>query len=92
MSTHKALIALQHWALQSTEVAHLYAPHLAPHPLIRNIAIASAAFGLLLWVNRALNRLSLDSWTKAHRWDSEYELVLISGGCSGIGKASIKPR
>lgn len=87
MSTHQTLIALQNWALKSTEVARLWAPQLAQYPLTRNTAIASAALGFSYWVNRALNRLSLDNWTKAKRWDNEYELVLITGGCSGIGKA-----
>lgn len=87
MFIHQALITLQHWALKSTEVGRLYAAQLAQHPLIRNTAIASATLGLLFWVNCTLNRLSLDNWTKAKRWDNKYELVLITGGCSGIGKA-----
>jgi hypothetical protein len=46
----------------------------------------SAALGLIFWVNRALNCLSLNNWTKAKHWDNAHELVLITGGWSGISK------
>ncbi|EEA26094.1 hypothetical protein TMatcc_005655 [Talaromyces marneffei ATCC 18224] len=84
MSANQALTALQHWALKATEVVRLR----APGPMTRNAVIASAALGLVIWANRVLNRLSLNNWTKVKKgWDNEHELVLITGGCSGIGKA-----
>jgi phosphoglycerate dehydrogenase-like enzyme len=86
MSTNQALTALQHWALKSTEILRLHAPELAQHPWTHKAAIASVTLGLVFWGNRALNRLSLNNWTKAKSWDNERELVLITGGCSGIGK------
>lgn len=86
MDTTQALTTLQHLALKSTEVARLYAPQLAQHSLTRNAVIASVALGLLLKANRVLNRLSLNNWTQSKRWDNKHELVLITGGCSGIGK------
>lgn len=41
---------------------------------------------MIFWVNRVLNCLSLNNWTKVKYWDNEHELVLISGGWSGISK------
>jgi hypothetical protein len=86
MSTNQALTALHHWALKSMEVIRLHALELAQHPLTRNAVIASTALGLVFWINRALNHLSLNNWTSVKGWDNGHELVLITGGCSGIGK------
>lgn len=86
MSTNQALATIRCWAIKTTEVVCHRAVQSAQHPLTRNAAIASAALGLVFWVNRALNSLSLNNWTMAKRWDNERELVLITGGCSGIGK------
>jgi all-trans-retinol dehydrogenase (NAD+) len=46
---------------------------------------ALVALGLAYRLNRLLSRLSLNNWTSDHTWDWSREIVLITGGSSGIG-------
>lgn len=43
------------------------------------------ALGIAYRLNRLLSRLSLNNWTSDRTWDWSREIVLITGGSSGIG-------
>ena len=51
---------------------------------VRISLIALLTIGLLRDVNKALNRLVLNNFTR-DTWDWEKEIVLITGGSAGIG-------
>lgn len=53
---------------------------------VQKVAIALIAVKILGWTNRALTNYSLNNWARSCPWDNEKELVLVTGGCSGIGK------
>ncbi|GLB04415.1 hypothetical protein AtubIFM57258_010381 [Aspergillus tubingensis] len=55
------------------------------HPLVPKALAAILAFTALRQTNRALNSLSLSNFS-TRKWDNARELVLLTGGCSGIGK------
>lgn len=55
------------------------------HPLVPKILAAILAFTALRQTNRVLNSLSLSN-ISTRKWDNARELVLLTGGCSGIGK------
>lgn len=44
------------------------------------------AFGLLRATNRFFSKCSLQNWTSNEPWIPTRELILLTGGCSGIGK------
>ncbi|GES66824.1 short-chain dehydrogenase/reductase 2 [Aspergillus terreus] len=56
------------------------------HPLVPKALTALLALGIARHTNRALSRWSANAWQGAGAWDNARELVLITGGCSGIGK------
>ncbi|OQV01985.1 hypothetical protein CLAIMM_07250 [Cladophialophora immunda] len=47
-------------------------------------------FGVLYKLNRYLSRLVLNNFVKDTSWDWEREIVLISGGSSGIGQEMVR--
>ncbi|KAL2871278.1 hydroxysteroid 17-beta dehydrogenase 11 [Aspergillus lucknowensis] len=55
-------------------------------PLSQKAVVALVALILFRRVNRALTNYSLNNWSRSREWDNKNELVLITGGCSGIGK------
>ncbi|GJP87941.1 hypothetical protein CBS115989_10353 [Aspergillus niger] len=55
------------------------------HPLVPKALAAILAFTALRQTNRAFNSLSLSNFS-TRKWDNARELVLLTGGCSGIGK------
>jgi all-trans-retinol dehydrogenase (NAD+) len=79
-------------------IALLYSPEnlqkLLPervHPFITSQAVIRTLSVLLGWgvlraVNRKLSQWTANNWKKDARFMKSQELVLISGGCSGIGK------
>lgn len=59
--------------------------------LLRNSAAQKtigvfAVLGLLRAANRFLSKRSLQNWTSNQPWNAARELILLTGGCSGIGK------
>lgn len=44
--------------------------------------------GIARFLNRSLNRKSLDNWEN-HQWDWKKELVVITGGSDGFGKEMV---
>ncbi|RAL01461.1 SDR family oxidoreductase [Aspergillus ibericus CBS 121593] len=55
------------------------------HPLVPKAIGAVLALTALRQTNRVLNTLSLNNLS-TRTWDNDRELVLVTGGCSGIGK------
>lgn len=64
--------------LVQTGNLHIAAPY---QTAIQYITVASA----LLWLNDYLSAISRDNWTTDDGWDWEKELVVVTGGSSGIG-------
>jgi all-trans-retinol dehydrogenase (NAD+) len=44
------------------------------------------AVGALYRLNKLLSRLVLNNWTSDRTWDWRKEIVIVTGGCSGIGE------
>ncbi|KIY02303.1 uncharacterized protein Z520_02441 [Fonsecaea multimorphosa CBS 102226] len=42
--------------------------------------------GILRKANNFLSRRAINNWTRTDRWDASKELVLVTGGASGIGE------
>lgn len=55
-------------------------------PLVKKTLLVVLALGILRHINRTLNYWSTNNWRKAKPFKGERELVLITGGASGIGK------
>ncbi|OAX79598.1 hypothetical protein ACJ72_06079 [Emergomyces africanus] len=55
-------------------------------PRLSKALIAVLALSILRSVNRSLSTRALNNWQSQRPWDNKRELVLITGGCSGIGK------
>ncbi|KAL2842018.1 hypothetical protein BJY01DRAFT_249254 [Aspergillus pseudoustus] len=87
---HIELLGLvRQWGDIWLDQIRLQAPQLlelVQNPIVRKVAITLVAFKLLAWTNRALTNYSLNNWARSRPWDNERELVLVTGGCSGIGK------
>ncbi|OJD12733.1 hypothetical protein AJ78_06711 [Emergomyces pasteurianus Ep9510] len=59
---------------------------LQSYPFISKSLIAFLAFSILRTVNRTLSSQAVNNWQSQRPWDNKRELVLLTGGCSGIGK------
>lgn len=81
-----ALSLLQQYSQEA--ISHLppQAQDVLFNPLAQKAAGALAALLAVNTVNNTLNQWVMNNWTSAGKWDSKRELVLISGGVSGIGK------
>lgn len=55
-------------------------------PLVKKTLLVVLAIGVLRHINRTLNYWSTNNWRRAKPFRAHRELVLISGGSSGIGK------
>ncbi|KAF9894115.1 hypothetical protein FE257_009088 [Aspergillus nanangensis] len=55
-------------------------------PLVRKAIAVLTAIQLMRGVNRYLSQRAQNNWTSARPWHASTELVLLTGGCSGIGK------
>ncbi|KAL3429162.1 hypothetical protein BDV09DRAFT_190367 [Aspergillus tetrazonus] len=55
-------------------------------PLVRKAVAIVVALQLLRGVNRYLSQQAQNNWVRARPWNSSRELVLLTGGSSGIGK------
>jgi hypothetical protein len=60
-------------------------PFLTSQVVIRTLSVL-LGWGVLRFVNRKLSQWAANNWKKDARFVKSQELVLISGGCSGIGK------
>ncbi|KAF9889512.1 hypothetical protein FE257_007222 [Aspergillus nanangensis] len=70
-----------------TALSHLppQVQDVAAHPLAPKVLTALLALGIIRQTNRSLSHWSANAWT-TDSWNNERELVLLTGGCSGIGK------
>ncbi|BCS21438.1 SDR family oxidoreductase [Aspergillus puulaauensis] len=59
------------------------------HPLAPKAFLVVLALALLRLTNRALTSWSLNNGVSVGKWNADRELVLLTGGCSGIGKQMV---
>ncbi len=59
------------------------------HPLAPKAFLVVLALALLRLTNRALTSWSLNNGENVGKWNADRELVLLTGGCSGIGKQMV---
>ncbi|KAJ5086260.1 hypothetical protein NUU61_007567 [Penicillium alfredii] len=71
-----------------TALAHLPDPaqQWLRNPTIQKVLAVVVALGLLRSANRCLSQWALNNWRRSDPWRSTRELVLLTGGCSGIGR------
>ncbi|KAJ6130969.1 hypothetical protein N7523_001429 [Penicillium sp. IBT 18751x] len=71
-----------------TALAQLPSPaqELLAKPLTQKALVVLLALGVLRSLNSSLSQRSLNNWTRSERWQPARELILLTGGCSGIGK------
>ena len=55
-------------------------------PLVRRALVFIAATQLLRSTNRYLSKRAQNNWVSTRPWNASKELVLLTGGSSGIGK------
>ena len=53
-------------------------------------AYLTAGVSLVIWANKALNKWTLNNWTRDPTWDLNKEIVLVTGAAGGIGQHVIK--
>lgn len=54
--------------------------------LLTKALLAVLVLSILRSANRTLSSLVVNNWQRQRPWDNKRELVLLTGGCSGIGK------
>ncbi|KAL3445404.1 hydroxysteroid 17-beta dehydrogenase 11 [Aspergillus insuetus] len=86
MSQNDLLALLQRWRNASIDQVRPWAAQLSQRPWVLKAGMVLVALRIILWTNRALTNYSLNNWTRIRAWSNEHELVLVTGGCSGIGK------
>lgn len=75
-----------------TALAHLPAPaqQLVQNPIAQKAAGALLGLGVLRTINNTLTQWTLNNWTCNEPWSNARELVLLTGGCGGIGKQAME--
>lgn len=56
------------------------------NPLTQKALAVVLALSVLRAINKSLTQWSQNNWRRNERWNASRELVLLTGGCSGIGK------
>jgi hypothetical protein len=89
MSSHveKALDTLRPHVQSALSRLPAPAQKVLESPLVRKAILAYLAFAIIRGANRRLSKLVVNNWQRAEPWHTHRELVLVTGGCSGIGKA-----
>ncbi|KAL4915453.1 hypothetical protein BDW62DRAFT_124260 [Aspergillus aurantiobrunneus] len=59
------------------------------HPLAPKTLLVLLTLAILRQTNRALTSWSMNNGERVEKWNSDRELVLLTGGCSGIGKQMV---
>ncbi|KAH8432507.1 SDR family oxidoreductase [Aspergillus melleus] len=86
MSLDQSLQFLRQWG--QTALSHLppEAQNVLLHPVVPKALAVLVGLGVVRHTNRTLTRWAANNWQGAGPWQPARELVLITGGCSGIGK------
>ena len=63
------------------------AQNVVQSPLAQKALVALLALGVIRSANGYLNKWTINNWQRADPFNPSTELVLITGGCSGIGKS-----
>ncbi|KAF3387464.1 Short-chain dehydrogenase/reductase [Penicillium rolfsii] len=71
-----------------TALSHVPEPAQAylRNPLTQKALGALLTLGLISKLNKSVSQWTLNNWTRSPRWNPARELILLTGGCSGIGK------
>ena len=71
-----------------TALARLPGPalQLLQNPIAQKAGAAVLALGVLRSINNSLTQWTMNNWTSNERWQPSRELILLTGGSSGIGK------
>lgn len=86
MSLENAVGILQHYLESALEQLPEPAQNAILNPLVQKALAAALIYGVVRHANRTFSRWSINNWQSAHPWQGDRELVLVSGGCSGIGR------
>jgi phosphoglycerate dehydrogenase-like enzyme len=86
MSLDSALNIARQYAQSSLAQLPEPAQNALLNPLVQKALTVALVYGALRQTNRVFSRWSMNNWQSAHPWQGDRELVLVSGGCSGIGK------
>ncbi|GIC92543.1 SDR family oxidoreductase [Aspergillus udagawae] len=86
MSLDSALNMARQYAQSSLAQLPEPAQNALLNPLVQKALTVALVYGALRQTNRVFSRWSMNNWQTAHPWQGDRELVLVSGGCSGIGK------
>ncbi|KAJ5927773.1 hypothetical protein N7466_006729 [Penicillium verhagenii] len=62
------------------------AQQLLQNPIAQKAAGAVLALGVLRSINNSLTQWTANNWVSSDPWIPSKELILLTGGCSGIGK------
>lgn len=82
LNIYKPEEVLKHIPIRLQE--YLYNPQ--ANVILSGLVVA----GLLFQVNKFLTRMSLNNWTSDRSWKVSKEIVLVTGGNSGIGKQMVE--
>lgn len=66
------------------------AQNVVQSPVAQKALVALLALGVLRCTNGYLSKWTINNWQQAEPFNLANELVLITGGCSGIGKAAME--
>ncbi|KAJ6104940.1 hypothetical protein N7486_003629 [Penicillium sp. IBT 16267x] len=81
-----ALDMIQKYAQTALTQLPVPAQQLLQNPIAQKAAGAVVALGVLRSINNSLTQWTANNWVSSDPWDSSRELILLTGGCSGIGK------
>lgn len=76
------------WDVLQFTLSHLPEPaqHILRAPLAQRVLALLAALHILRVASRSLSHRTLNNWQSVKAWNPQRQLVVLSGGCSGIGK------
>lgn len=60
--------------------------NLASSPRFQKALRVGAALTLVIGTNRLLTQLALNNLSRTHDWDWSEDIVMVTGGCNGIGE------
>jgi NADP-dependent 3-hydroxy acid dehydrogenase YdfG len=85
-TTMSSLDLMQQYAQAGIAALPEPARNLLGNSVAQKTAAIILALGLTRSVNRFFSKWTLQNWTTNQKWEPSRELILLTGGCSGIGK------